>query len=1453
MIQLEKLTSTSVIIKWNNITFTQSSKSTTPLGQPYYKLAYWLKSNPENSIKHDHLLKNELKLSNLKPDQDYIVQIVAINGPMSTDVALKHFHSLVEDIKAPTGLNLHRYEPDKLKIKWNPVFLYDPKSKQKINQIVAYKIYYKEENAPNSAELEIDYQDGLNEADEWKYELQSGITEVVLDGLNINSDYSIKVTAVDSSNNEGLESETLTVKPTINQENNNDYDVKTGSMFDPSASLNNKNNNNKNSKINDKIGLPRDLEVIEYTSTSVKFSWMPPPASNLYQIKSFLISYVDRIKYYKESNGSTCSFLSGLAITVKVPARDDPSIKITWLVTSLAPNTEYDFNISAVAQANMMQGPSIQRMIKTRRDRPAKVDRPLIKEIYTDNTVLIRTGNASEKNGPISKYWLVVTPNPATPSIQTNNFETREKDITSLLRYSIYNATYPQLFANDSTYIAAEFEASHWPHKFMLGDGRHYGRFCNRYLMRNLDYKAYIIAFTDTNDDSGQGQQQNNNLLDLTNIFNSKSLVKSNNDFVGGDLFASSMYSELFNTRQYESNQNPIIYNGVRDYYNVLWIIGAIASFIFIIILIIVVSVHLMQKNSKKISSNNTNTNVIVHTLNTRNGGSIVHNKIDTQANMNKMGAITTNTLKKQQSIKLTNTRSSISSSSSTTVSPTTALLSCSVNNNNNNNTGANSQNSNNTNNTHVNMVGLLTTALPITNNNNNNNNELNLINNTTSPISANLMPTESLYTSIEVTQKLLQQQLINSNMYDNNNQMMMMSFNGTLTRNNNGIINHYDPIEMRRIQFQTHAMQTHPVVSVDDLAAHIERLKAQNNAKFSLEYESIEPGQQFQWENSILDINRQKNRYANVIAYDHSRVILSKLTPSCYNNNNQLTTSSLLMNSDNNDNYDPNSSLPPPPPPPPGQSSPLSQANHSDYINANFADGYRKRNTYIATQGPLPSTFGDFWRMCWEQQTNTIVMMTKLEERQRLKCDQYWPAKGTQIYANVMQVTLVDFTELATYSIRTFVIAPVNTYAQLQQQQHPNMEMRREIKHFQYTAWPDHGVPDHPTSFLMFLRRIRHSNPLDSGPIVVHCSAGVGRTGCYIVIDSMLERVKSDEKTIDIYGHVTCLRAQRNYMVQTEDQYIFCYDALLEAIQSGHTEVFARNLYQHLQRLLHISAEDPNGMLTEMELEYKRLSNIKAPQSKFQSANLAANKFKNRLVNILPYEATRVCLQHLPNQPESSGSDYINANFIDGYKYKKAYIATQAPLNETIDDFWRMLWEHNSTLIVMLTKLREMGREKCAQYWPSERSVRYQYFVVDPIAEYNMSQYILREFKVTDARDGQSRTIRQFQYVDWPEQGVPKSGENIIELIGQVHKTKEQFGQTGPITVHCSAGVGRTGVFITLSIVLERMRYEGIIDVFNTVKVLRTQRPAMVQTEDQYQFCYRAALEYLGSFDNYE
>uniref|UniRef100_H2YZU9 protein-tyrosine-phosphatase n=1 Tax=Ciona savignyi TaxID=51511 RepID=H2YZU9_CIOSA len=594
-----------------------------------------------------------------------------------------------------------------------------------------------------------------------------------------------------------------------------------------------------------------------------------------------------------------------------------------------------------------------------------------------------------------------------------------------------------------------------------------------------------------------------------------------------------------------------------------------------------------------------------------------------------------------------------------------------------------------------------------------------------------------------------------------------------------------HDPVKMRRQNCKTPGMMSHPPISIHTFQHHVEQLRANDNLKFSQEYESIDPGQQFTWAQSTLEVNKPKNRYANVISYDHSRLTLS----------------------------------------------PIDGVPGSDYINANYISGFRRQNAYIATQGPMRETVSDFWRMVWEQRSSIICMMTKCEERCKVKCEQYWPSGGSETYG-LISVTLIDELELATYCVRTFNVVK------------SGLSDRREIKHFQFTAWPDHGVPEHPTPVLNFMRRVKSHHQPDAGPIVVHCSAGVGRAGCFICIDAMLERIKYEE-TVDVYGQVTCMRAERNYMVQTEDQYIFIHDALLEAINSGNTELPAKDLFNHLHKL---TTPDPDHPITGMELEFKRLASNKASASRFVSANLPCNKFKNRLVNILPYEGTRVCLQPIRGV---EGSDYINASFIDGYRQKRAYIATQGPLPETTDDFWRTLWEHNSTIVVMLTKLREQGRDKCHQYWPAERSARYQYFVVDPMSEYSMQQYMLREFKVTDARDGQSRTVRQFQFTDWPEQAVPKSGEGFIDFIGQVHKTKEQFGQEGPITIHCS-GVGRTGVFITLSLALERMRFENLVDMFQTVKMLRTQRPAMVQTEDQYQFCYRAALEYLGSFDHY-
>lgn len=253
---------------------------------------------------------------------------------------------------------------------------------------------------------------------------------------------------------------------------------------------------------------------------------------------------------------------------------------------------------------------------------------------------------------------------------------------------------------------------------------------------------------------------------------------------------------------------------------------------------------------------------------------------------------------------------------------------------------------------------------------------------------------------------------------------------------------------------------------------------------------------------------------------------------------------------------------------------------------------------------------------MCWELRTSTIVMMTKLEERTRIKCDQYWPSRGSETYGP-MGVTIADTQELATYCIRTFQLQRVRLRIRTKLNDGERRNSRRALK-ISGRLQRKEGGETVPVHGMAGPRRSGSPGPVpavspksashepdrrraDGRPLQVRprrhsllgslpefhawfSSAGVGRTGCFIVIDSMLERIRH-EKTIDIYGHVTCLRAQRNYMVQTEDQYVFIHDALLEAVVCGNTEVPARNLHAHIQKLMQTELGDN---ITAMEIEFK-------------------------------------------------------------------------------------------------------------------------------------------------------------------------------------------------------------------------------------------------------------------------
>uniref|UniRef100_A0A8C3L628 Receptor-type tyrosine-protein phosphatase n=1 Tax=Chrysolophus pictus TaxID=9089 RepID=A0A8C3L628_CHRPC len=512
---------------------------------------------------------------------------------------------------------------------------------------------------------------------------------------------------------------------------------------------------------------------------------------------------------------------------------------------------------------------------------------------------------------------------------------------------------------------------------------------------------------------------------------------------------------------------------------------------------------------------------------------------------------------------------------------------------------------------------------------------------------------------------------------------------------------------------------------------------------------------------------------------------------------------------------------------------TPVEGVPDSDYINASFINGYQEKNKFIAAQGPKEETVNDFWRMIWEQNTATIVMVTNLKERKECKCAQYWPDQGCWTYGNI-RVSVEDVTVLVDYTVRKFCIQQVLLPCPVPPQ--------GATPHF--TSWPDFGVPFTPIGMLKFLKKVKTCNPQYAGAIVVHCSAGVGRTGTFIVIDAMLDMMHAERK-VDVYGFVSRIRAQRCQMVQTDMQYVFIYQALLEHYLYGDTELEVTSLEIHLQKIYNkVPGTSSNGL----EEEFKKLTSIKIQNDKMRTGNLPANMKKNRVLQIIPYEFNRVII---PVKRGEENTDYVNASFIDGYRQKDSYIASQGPLQHTIEDFWRMIWEWKSCSIVMLTELEERGQEKCAQYWPSDGSVSYGDINVELKKEEECESYTVRDLLVTNTRENKSRQIRQFHFHGWPEVGIPSDGKGMINIIAAVQKQQQQSGNH-PITVHCSAGAGRTGTFCALSTVLERVKAEGILDVFQTVKSLRLQRPHMVQTLEQYEFCYKVVQEYIDAFSDY-
>eukprot|EP00731_Ephydatia_muelleri_P019109 Em0011g1149a len=584
--------------------------------------------------------------------------------------------------------------------------------------------------------------------------------------------------------------------------------------------------------------------------------------------------------------------------------------------------------------------------------------------------------------------------------------------------------------------------------------------------------------------------------------------------------------------------------------------------------------------------------------------------------------------------------------------------------------------------------------------------------------------------------------------------------------------------------------------IPVAEFSAYVADNHHDRDKGFEMRYQAISMECKHPMEVAGFPCNKAKNRFHNISPYDYNRVCLSELD---------------------------------------GEEG-------SDYINASYIDGHNQKHAYIVAQGPMPFTVRDFWRMIWQEQVNTIVMLTQCNEGGKRKCEQYWPEKvGDTIEPFPgLRVTMNEYVMFADYHTRKMSITNEGSE-------------QLKISHFQFIGWPDHGVPHYSTSLLEFIKRVRNEHKRDGTPLLVHCSAGVGRSGAFIILDYLMQ---SMSEVLNIEECLASVREQRASMVQTLAQYVFIHDALNELIMCGDTHIEVAELAASIAKMCQT---DPNTGMTGFQNQFKLLESVchQPTLNDTSDARQEFNSNKNRYLDRLPYNRERV---RLKTTGGVQGGEYINANFVDGYRSRNAYIAAQAPLQDTVKDFWRMVWEFRCMNIVVLCPLDEPG---VCQYWPLRAGESYSFGKLSVSLESLYIEGYSYKLRLKDEKEStqqQPLQVTLFHHPGWSEMQCPEDTKSVISIAESVVKAQMQCGNASTygkyITVVCNDGMGRTGAFITIHAMMERLKTEHMVDFFQFIKSSRTRRPNFVRSQEQYVYCHEVIADYVemnGAYANFQ
>ncbi|PAA69872.1 hypothetical protein BOX15_Mlig005009g1, partial [Macrostomum lignano] len=542
-----------------------------------------------------------------------------------------------------------------------------------------------------------------------------------------------------------------------------------------------------------------------------------------------------------------------------------------------------------------------------------------------------------------------------------------------------------------------------------------------------------------------------------------------------------------------------------------------------------------------------------------------------------------------------------------------------------------------------------------------------------------------------------------------------------------------------------------------------------------------------------------------------------------------------------------------------PGNDAAACSHGNEPYINASWIDGYKHPKKFIAAQGPLSATKADFWQMVWQYQVQCIVMTTNLFEHARQQCDKYW--HNVHARFNSLDVWLDELYSTAEYEMRLFRL-----------QMGEDSSQARIIRQFQFKNWSHFDTPL-PTTVVEIRRKVNDWMRGKDAPIVVHCSDGAGRTGTYICIDIEISKVENG-KPVDILQQTLALRKARSGLVGNMHQYRFIYETICSFITCRPTTIKAFEFAQLVERMSSdaaaasstnaaiISAKKKAAKFTQngFQLEFANLTAIVKSLSVGECAggHRAENRWKSRDVMVQPPERAR---PYLLTHDCASSTDFINAVYIDGHTRSNQYIVTQWPLRNTICDFWKLVNDHHVAVVVLLVDYSNSSRSY-PRFWPNARNEETGYGSVYVILQDQFSVGTsIRVRMHTVAKQagscstGLSQRARHVAFLcldgaSWPAGArAPASGHGLLELVCLAEETNQAMECTSPILVVSSNGVSRCGPFCVLHMTMDKLRFEGEIDIFRAVEKVKRNRPQLVENSTEYELCFNLTRQALGYF----